>query len=189
MGRARRAASTSWPLEAIIAAVADAGLALDDVDGLASLRRRPQHAVFVAADLGLPELRYASMSWLPGGGGARRGGQRRRWPWRPARPRRWSCTAACARASSAGSGRVRAGGRVGAAGAVRPPGLRRVKGLLDTHAAFTMPFGMVSPPITYAMVMPDTCTGSGPPPTTWATWPSASGTTPLTTRGRCCAPP
>ncbi len=43
--------------------------------------------------------------------------------------------------------------RGGGARAARPPGLRVSKGLLDTHAAFTMPFGMVSPPVTYALVM------------------------------------
>ena len=31
-------------------------------------------AVFLAADLGLPELRFANMVWMPGGGGGTAGG-------------------------------------------------------------------------------------------------------------------
>jgi acetyl-CoA acetyltransferase len=38
-------------------------------------------------------------------------------------------------------------------GGERSPQLRRARSLLDAHAAFTMPFGMVSPPVSYAMVM------------------------------------
>ncbi len=57
-------------IAAIQAAVADAGLSMDDVDGLASFADDRNDATFAAADLGLPELRYATMSWLPGGGGA-----------------------------------------------------------------------------------------------------------------------
>jgi acetyl-CoA acetyltransferase len=56
-------------LEAICAAVADAGMDLDEIDGLASFADDRNLPVFVAADLGLPELRHATMSWLPGGGG------------------------------------------------------------------------------------------------------------------------
>jgi len=56
-------------LEAIQRAVADAGLTIDDVDGLASFADDRNEAVFIAADLGLPALRYGNMVWLPGGGG------------------------------------------------------------------------------------------------------------------------
>ncbi len=55
--------------EAILRAVADAGLTVDDVDGLASFAEDRNEAVFLAAELGLPALRYANMVWLPGGGG------------------------------------------------------------------------------------------------------------------------
>jgi acetyl-CoA acetyltransferase len=136
-------------LRAIEAAVADAGLPLDQIDGLASFAADRNDPVFVAADLGLAELRHASMSWLPGGGGA------------------GAAVASAAMAVEAGQadavvvyrslcqgqfhrfgqgpGQRRADGR--------PPGLRRARTPLDAHAAFTMPFGMFSPPITYAMVM------------------------------------
>jgi acetyl-CoA acetyltransferase len=50
-------------------AVADAGLSMDDVDGLASFAEDRNEAVFVAAELGLPSLRFANMVWMPGGGG------------------------------------------------------------------------------------------------------------------------
>jgi acetyl-CoA acetyltransferase len=55
--------------QAIQAAVADAGLAMDDVDGLASFAEDRNEAVFLAAELGLPALRFGNMVWMPGGGG------------------------------------------------------------------------------------------------------------------------
>ena len=55
--------------QAIQRAVADAGLSLDDVDGLASFAEDRNEAVFLAAELGLPALRFANMVWMPGGGG------------------------------------------------------------------------------------------------------------------------
>ena len=53
--------------EAIARAVADAGLSLDDVDGLASFADDRNEAVFLAAELGLPALGFANMVWMPGG--------------------------------------------------------------------------------------------------------------------------
>jgi acetyl-CoA acetyltransferase len=55
--------------EAIQRAVADAGLSMDDVDGLAAFAEDRNEAIFLAAELGLPELRFANMVWMPGGGG------------------------------------------------------------------------------------------------------------------------
>jgi len=54
---------------AIQRAVADAGLSMDDVDGLASFAEDRNEAVFLAAELGLPALRFGNMVWMPGGGG------------------------------------------------------------------------------------------------------------------------
>jgi acetyl-CoA acetyltransferase len=137
-------------LEAICAAVADAGMSLDEIDGLASFADDRNLPVFVAADLGLPELRHATMSWLPGGGGGS------------------AAVGNAALAVEAGQANavvvyrslcqgqfVRFGQGPGArrARAERAPALRRSTGPLDSAAAFTMPFGMLSPPITYAMVM------------------------------------
>ncbi len=50
-------------------AVEDAGLSMDDVDGLASFAEDRNEAVFIAAELGLPRLRFGNMVWMPGGGG------------------------------------------------------------------------------------------------------------------------
>ncbi len=55
--------------QAIQRAVRDAGLTMDDVDGLASFAEDRNEAICLAAELGLPELRFANMVWMPGGGG------------------------------------------------------------------------------------------------------------------------
>jgi acetyl-CoA acetyltransferase len=55
--------------QAIQRAVADAGLSMDDVDGLASFADDRNEAIFLAAELGLPALRFGNMVWMPGGGG------------------------------------------------------------------------------------------------------------------------
>jgi acetyl-CoA acetyltransferase len=55
--------------QAIQRAVADAGLTMDDVDGLASFAEDRNEAIFLAAELGLPALRFGNMVWMPGGGG------------------------------------------------------------------------------------------------------------------------
>jgi acetyl-CoA acetyltransferase len=139
-------------VRAILAALADAGLSADDVDGLASFAEDRNDATFMAADLGLPELRYAGLSWLPGGGGA--------------------CAAVSHAAMAVESGTAdvvvvyrslcqgqfrRFGRGPGNApprpGPARVPHVRRARTLLEAHVAFTMPFGMFGPPIAYAMVM------------------------------------
>ena len=58
-------------VEAITRACADAGVDVRDVDGLCSFGDDRNVATFMAADLGLRELRWATMTWLPGGGGSR----------------------------------------------------------------------------------------------------------------------
>jgi len=55
--------------QAIKLAVADAGLSIDDVDGLASFADDRNEAIFLAAELGIPALRFGNMVWMPGGGG------------------------------------------------------------------------------------------------------------------------
>lgn len=57
-------------LEAILRAVEDAGLSPHDVDGISSFSSDRNDAVLLATALGLPRLRFAEMSWIPGGGGA-----------------------------------------------------------------------------------------------------------------------
>jgi acetyl-CoA acetyltransferase len=135
-------------LEAILAAVDDAGLTVDDVDGLGSFADDRNQAIFLAADLGLPELRWADMVWLPGGGGAA------------------AAVHHAVLAVEAGVAEVvvvyrslcqgqfgRFGQGPGARRSPEPPRLRRARTLLDAEIAFTMPFGMFNPPIAYAMVL------------------------------------
>jgi acetyl-CoA acetyltransferase len=139
-------------VSAILAALADAGMTAEDVDGLASFAEDRNDATFVAADLGIPELRYASLSWLPGGGGA------------------CAAVANAAMAVETGAAEVvvvyralcqgqfrrfgRGPGNVPARdGPPRVPHIRRARTLLEAHVGFTMPFGMFGPPIAYSMVL------------------------------------
>ena len=139
-------------VDAVLAAIADAGMTADDVDGLASFAEDRNEATFMAADLGLPELRYASLSWLPGGGGA------------------CAAVANAAMAVETGAAEVVVvyrslcqgqfrrfgqgpGNLPARVGPPRIPHVRKAASLLEAHVAFTMPFGMFSPPIAYAMVL------------------------------------
>lgn len=56
-------------LQAITTAINDAGLKVTDIDGMASFAEDRNEAIFLAAELGIPELRFANMVWMPGGGG------------------------------------------------------------------------------------------------------------------------
>jgi acetyl-CoA acetyltransferase len=56
-------------LQTIITAITDAGLTVSDIDGLASFAEDRNEGIFIAAELGIPELRYSNMVWMPGGGG------------------------------------------------------------------------------------------------------------------------
>jgi acetyl-CoA acetyltransferase len=150
-------------VEAVLAALEDAGIAVGDVDGLCSFAADRNEATFLAADLGIDELRYTTMSWLPGGGGACAAvhsaalaveagqaevvvvyrslcqGQFRRFGRGPGN------------ASGPGNGKGKDQG--GAPRPARVPGLRKAQGLLDAHLAYTLPFGVFGPPIAYAMVL------------------------------------
>ena len=56
-------------LEAIIAAVEDAGLDMKDIDGFSSYSDDRSSAPLLASVLGVPHLRYSTMHWGGGGGG------------------------------------------------------------------------------------------------------------------------
>ena len=136
--------------EAIRAAVDDAGLDMDDVDGLGSFAGDRNEAVFLAADLGLSELRYADMCWLPGGGGA----------CAAVANACLAIEAGCARAivvyRALCQGQFYRFGRGPAAGAGSTPGggpFRRATSLLEAQMGFTLPYGMLNAPIAYALVM------------------------------------
>jgi acetyl-CoA acetyltransferase len=139
-------------LDAILAAVEDSGLTVDDVDGFSSFADDRNGAIFLAAELGLPELKVALMSWLPGGGGA--------------------CASVGNAVMAVESGQADVvvayrslcqgqfhrfgqgpGGRQGRSGERPPSAPRNAQSLLEEQVAFTMPFGMLNPPIAYAMVL------------------------------------
>jgi acetyl-CoA acetyltransferase len=136
-------------LEAILRAVGDAGLTVDAVDGLASFAGDRNDPAFLAFDLGLPELRFANMVWLPGGGGGS------------------AAVANAALAVESGQAEVvvafrslcqgqfhRFGQGPGArADRERTPALRQAQSLLDAYTSFTFPFGMLNAPIVYALPM------------------------------------
>lgn len=56
--------------QAVVAALADAGLAPADVDGFASFSSDDNDASLMQVALGVPRLRWASMVWGGGGGGS-----------------------------------------------------------------------------------------------------------------------
>lgn len=145
--------------QAIVAAVADAGLSVDEVDGLASFADDRNQAAFVAADLGLPELRYAGLAWLPGGGGG------------CAAVADAAMAVECGQAEVVvvyrslcqgqffrfGRGTAEPGAeeaqRRGAPRAEEPFAPRQAASLLEEQMAFTLPFGLLNAPIAYALVM------------------------------------
>ncbi|HZP41208.1 MAG TPA: hypothetical protein VFD84_06825 [Candidatus Binatia bacterium] len=69
-GRLTRCTEYQLALETIVAAVADAGLTMDDVDGFASFSNDRNEFSFVATDLGVPRVAWAGTTWIVGGGGA-----------------------------------------------------------------------------------------------------------------------
>lgn len=120
-------------LEAVLKAADDAGLGVSELDGFASYSNDRNDPTRIAAALGLPELRFSNMVWGGGGGGG---------------------SAAVANAASAvGAGiadhvvvfRALAQGQYGRFG--QAPALRHLTG----PAAFTVPYGLMSPAQTFAM--------------------------------------
>jgi acetyl-CoA acetyltransferase len=134
--------------DAILAAVNDAGIDVANIDGFCSFAEDRNEAVFLATDLGIDELRFASMVWLPGGGGGA------------------AAVADAAMAVESGEAEVvvafrslcqgqfhRFGQGPGPRTDGAPPSLRQAKSLLEAEMGFTLPFGMLNAPIAYAMVV------------------------------------
>jgi acetyl-CoA acetyltransferase len=151
-GGIKEASEYQLAVECVLAAAKDAGIAVDDIDGLSSFAEDRNEATFLAADLGIAELRYSGMSWLPGGGGACAAVMN------AAMAVETGAAEAVAVYRSLCQGQFRRFGR-GPGNAPRAPRtgrvghVRRAQSLLEAHVGFTMPFGMFSPPIAYAMVM------------------------------------
>ncbi len=118
--------------EAILAALADAGLTVRDVDGFASFSNDANEGPVMQATLGVPELRWSSMVWGGGGGG--------------------SCAAvaqACAAIEAGHAETV-----VVYRGLCQGQGRRFGQaGLARTHGSFIMPFGLFAPSQMLALMM------------------------------------
>lgn len=130
-------------------AVEDAGLTMDDVDGLASFAEDRNEAVFIAAELGLPALRFANMVWMPGGGGG--------------------CAAVANAAMAVETGQAEVVVvyrslcqgqffRFGAAGRdaatppdPAPPTVQQANSLMMASMGFTMPYGLLMAAAAYAL--------------------------------------
>ena len=135
--------------QAIQRAVEDAGLTMDDVDGLASFAEDRNEAVFLAAELGLPALRFANMVWMPGGGGG--------------------CAAVGNAAMAVETGQAEvvvvyrslcqgqffrfgtAGRDASAPPDPEPPTLQQSNSLMLTSMGFAMPFGLLMAAAAYAL--------------------------------------
>ncbi len=135
--------------QAIQRAVADAGRSMDAVDGLASFAEDRNEDVFLAAELGLPALRFGNMVWMPGGGGG--------------------CAAISNAAMAVETGqaavvvvyrslcqgqffRFGTGGMNAAAPAdPEPPKLQQAKSLMLASIGFSMPYGLLMAAAAYAL--------------------------------------
>ncbi len=135
--------------QAIQSAVTDAGLSMDDVDGLASFADDRNEAVFLAAELGLPALRFGNMVWMPGGGGG--------------------CAAISNAAMAVETGQAEvvvvyrslcqgqffrfgnAGRDVAAPADSAPPSLRQANSLMLASLGFAMPYGLLIAAAAYAL--------------------------------------
>jgi len=136
-------------LRAILAAVADAGLAPADVDGLAPFSDERSNPWTLSGDLGLAELRFASLTAIPGGGGG--------------------CGALIEAAMAVETGQAETVvvyrslcqgqfARIGRMMAPRldddgPPALAEAAMETDALSAFTAPFGVLGPSIMFALPM------------------------------------
>lgn len=118
---------------AIIAACADAGIHVSDLDGFASYSNDRNEASRLAAALGLKELRLSNMQWGHGGGGV------------AAAIGNASAAIVAGLADCVVVFRALAQGEFGRFGQARGAG--SVRG----EAAFSVPYGVLSPAQTYAM--------------------------------------
>ena len=110
--------------QAVMAAAADAGLPVSEIDGFTSFSGDTSEAALLQVALGLPRLRFASMVWGGGGGG--------------------SCGAVDQAVAAVESGLARyvIAFRSLAQGQSRRFGLHRGG---RVHGSFTAPFGMLAP--------------------------------------------
>lgn len=118
--------------EAVLNALADAGLSAKDVDGFTSYSNDANEANLMQVALGIPLMRYTGMVWGGGGGG--------------------SCGAVSLGVSAIRSGQARVvvAYRGLAQGQTRRFGKANAA---RVHNNFTMPFGLLAPPQMLAMMV------------------------------------
>ena len=133
-GRATKS-ELSLALEAIVNAANDAGIPVDELDGFASYATERQSPATLAAALGVKQLRYESLHWGGGGGGA------------PAGAMMAMLAVATGVANYVVAYRSLAQGQFGRFGQSRAGAGQVVGG----EAAFMAPYGLVTPPQTFAM--------------------------------------
>lgn len=118
--------------DAIMAAAADAGLPVSEVDGFASYSNDRNEPALLQVELGIPQLRFASMVWGGGGGG--------------------SCGALAHAVAAVESGQARC--VVAFRALCQGQSFRFGQYFPWTaHASFTAPFGLFSPPQMAALVV------------------------------------
>lgn len=135
--------------EAILNALADAGLTPADVDGFTSYANDANEANLMQVALGVPVMRYTGMVWGGGGGGS-------------------------AGAVSLGEAAIRAGqARVVVAYRGLCQGQTRRFGRANAarvHNNFTMPFGLLAPAQMLALMYSGICTFMERSPSIWPRW-------------------
>ncbi len=135
--------------QAIQRAVEDAGLSMDDVDGLASFAEDRNEAVFIAAELGLPALRFGNMVWMPGGGGGCAAVANAAMAVETGQAEvvvvyRSLCQGQFFRFGSPAAGKPAAGG-------ANPPTVKQADSLMVASIGFVMPYGMLMAAAAYAL--------------------------------------
>jgi acetyl-CoA acetyltransferase len=120
-------------LEAILKAVADAGLNIKDIDGFASYANDRNEPARLASALGIPELSYSNMHWGGGGGGGS------------------AATGNAAAAVAAGFAKYVVVYRGLAQGQFGRFGARSGAGTVTGNGAYTTPYGLLSAAQTFAM--------------------------------------
>jgi acetyl-CoA acetyltransferase len=133
-GRAKKS-ELALALEAIINAANDAGIPVEEIDGFASYANERQLPATLAAALGVKQLRYEGLHWGGGGGGA------------PAGAMMAMLAVATGVANYVVAYRSLAQGQFGRFG----QGRTGTKEVVGGEAAFMAPYGMLTPPQTFAM--------------------------------------
>ncbi len=120
-------------LDAIMAAVDDAGLKVEDLDGFSAFAGDRNDPISLVTALGIPRLRFSNMFWGGGGGGGS------------------GAVMNAVQAVASGSANYVVAYRSLAQGQFGRIGQSRAAGAVGGTAAFTAPFGLLVPAQNYAL--------------------------------------